>query len=734
MSSRYRPGQEPETRYRNTDHPVWNRVERFIEPFADTDRELLPQTAGAFILYFARQARWPFVALLIIGGLLGFVEAGLFWSVGWLIDILDASSPEALLRDHWQPLLAMGLLLLVVRALVMIGAALIEQQVIVPRFYTLVRWQSFSRVIEQPYSFYQNDFAGRIATKIMQAGESTGDFIVTSLQSFWSFLTFIVLTITILAALDWRMGLVVGFWAVGYGLIIRYLLPLLRRAGKENANERAILNGRMVDVFTNILSVKLFDSGRREHSVVRDSLTNYLGAVTHLTRIITLVRASLAVLNGVMMTSVAALSISAWMAGSLTTGAIAATMGLIFRLNQMSGWMMFNINGLIRAYSTVQDATETISVEPEIRDRPDATALYRSAGHIRFEDVVFRYGKKHGELFDGLDVEIRPGEKVGLVGPSGAGKSTFVNLLLRLFDVEGGRITLDGHDIRDVTQASLREQFGVVSQEPSLMHRSLRDNIAYGRPDATDAEIVAAAARAHAHDFISGVEDPKGRRSGYDAHVGERGIKLSGGQRQRVAIARVMLKDAPVLILDEATSSLDSEIEAAIQENLQDLMEGKTVVAIAHRLSTIAAMDRLIVMDSGRIVETGTHSAACRTRRSLCADCGRASPADSSRWAKRQSDAGEPLAGNPARHVAIILLSSLDNVFRTEISHIRNVAGCRRDALCCAQPRGLRLYRKGSSCERRDYHCRRADTPRFHLRRHGDAGCGRRCCRCMAVY
>jgi ATP-binding cassette subfamily B protein/ATP-binding cassette subfamily B multidrug efflux pump len=281
-------------------------------------------------------------------------------------------------------------------------------------------------------------------------------------------------------------------------------------------------------------------------------------------------------------------------------------MGLVFRLNQMSGWMMFNINGLIRAYSTVQDATETISVEPAIRDKPGAVEIPRSSGHIRFDHVVFHYGKKHGELFNGLTVDIRPGEKVGLVGPSGAGKSTFVNLLLRLFDVEDGRILLDGHDIRDVTQASLREQFGVVSQEPSLMHRSLRDNIAYGRPGASEAEIIEAAKKAHAHDFIIDVEDQKGRR-GYDAHVGERGIKLSGGQRQRVAIARVMLKDAPVLILDEATSALDSDIEAAIQENLQALMTGKTVVAIAHRLSTIAAMDRLIVMDKGEIVETGTH-------------------------------------------------------------------------------------------------------------------------------
>jgi len=607
MSNRYRPGQEPESRYRNMDHPVWNRVERFVEPFSDTDRELLPQTAWGFILYFARQARWPFIILLVVGGLVGGVDAALYWSVGWLIDILDSSSPATLIRDHWHELAGLALLLLVVRAVVMIGAAVIEQQVIVPRFYTMIRWQSFRRVIEQPYTFYQNDFAGRIATKIMQAGESTGDFIVTSLQALWSFLTFVILAGSILTTLDWRMGVVVAVWGFGYAGIIRFLLPRLRRAGRENANERAVLNGRMVDIFTNILSVKLFDSGQREHGGIRDALTNYLSAVTRLTRMITTVRASVALLNGFMMTAVGTLAVLSWTNGAISTGAIAATMGLVFRLNQMSGWMMFNINGLIRAYSTVQDATETISVVPAIRDKPDAIDLPRSSGHLRFEEVVFHYGKKSGELFNGLTVDIQPGEKVGLVGPSGAGKSTFVNLLLRLFDVEDGRILVDGHDIRDVTQASLRDQFGVVSQEPSLMHRSLRDNIAYGRPGASEQQIVEAAKKAHAHEFITGVEDQKGRR-GYDAHVGERGIKLSGGQRQRVAIARVMLKDAPVLILDEATSALDSDIEAAIQENLQGLMTGKTVVAIAHRLSTIAAMDRLIVMDKGRIVEMGKHA------------------------------------------------------------------------------------------------------------------------------
>ncbi len=602
---------DPDPAYRRTDHPVWNRVERFVEPFNDTDREVLPRNAWAFITYFARQARWPFIVLLVIGGLAGAVEAALYWGVGWLIDILDNASPETLLRDHWLELTGMLVLLLVVRALVMVGAAIIEQQVIVPRFYTMVRWQAFRRVIEQPYAFFQDDFAGRIATKIMQAGESVGDFIVTSLQSLWSFLTFIVLTGAVLSALDWRMGVVVAIWGAGYALIVRYLLPRLRAAGKNNANERSVLNGRLVDIFTNILTVKLFDTGEREHGDVKGALGNYLGAVTHLTRMITLVRTAVAVLNGLMMAAVGVLAVQGWMAGTMTTGAIAATMGLVFRLNQMSGWMMFNINGLIRAFSTIQDAVETISVEPAIRDKPDAIALPRTSGRIHFQNVRFNYGKDDVRLFEDLDLAIEPGEKVGLVGPSGAGKSTLIALMLRLFEPEAGRVTIDGTDIADVTQVSLRAQFGVVSQEPSLLHRSLRDNIAYGAHGATQADIEAAARKAKAHEFILDARDPKGR-AGYGAHVGERGIKLSGGQRQRVAIARVMLKDAPILILDEATSALDSEIEAAIQENLAGLMDGKTVIAIAHRLSTIAAMDRLVVVDNGRIVQMGRHDALLR--------------------------------------------------------------------------------------------------------------------------
>ncbi|EHK57455.1 ABC transporter ATP-binding protein [Allomesorhizobium alhagi] len=586
---------------------LWQRFEGAVDPFQDTDREVLPASAWRFILYFARQATGPFALLLIVGGAAGAVDAALYWSVGWLIDLLDNSNPQTLFADHWPELAALLALLLVVRTVVMIASAVVEQQIVVPGFYSMVRWQAFRRVIEQPYDFYQNDFAGRIATKIMQGGEAVGDFIVNILQTMWSFLTFVVLAITILVSVDPMMGLVVALWFAGYASIVYLLLPEMRSAGRATADERSIFNGRLVDAFTNIMAVKLFDSGRREHAYVRDGLERFLRAVMRLTRAVTTVRASVAIINGAMMSAIAAICIYKFTQGGISTGAIAAALGLVFRLNQMSGWMMFNINGLIRNYATVQDATRTISVRPAIRDAPDAKVMPRAMGDIRFENVSFHYGKGGG-IIENLNLHIRPGERVALVGPSGAGKTTIVNLALRLFDVEAGRILIDGQDVRSVTQGSLREQFGVVSQDAMLMHRSIRDNIGYGRAGASQAEVEDAARRSEAHEFIRGVSDPKGRR-GYDAHVGERGVKLSGGQRQRVAIARMMLKDAPILILDEATSALDSEVEAAIQDNLYRLMEGKTVIAIAHRLSTIAALDRLIVLDKGRIVEEGTHDA-----------------------------------------------------------------------------------------------------------------------------
>jgi ABC-type multidrug transport system fused ATPase/permease subunit len=450
---------------------MWRSVEGVIDPFADTDRDVLPRDAWKFILFFARQAKWPFILLLIAGGLSGAVDAALYWALGWVIDVLDASSPATLVADNWPQLLGFLFLILVVRAAVMVGNAVVEQQIVVPNFYQLVRWQAFRRVIEQPYEFYQNDFAGRIATKILQGGESTGDFIVSSLQTLWSFLTFLVLAATILSVLDPLMGVVLAVWLASYLIAAWYLLPPLRAAGRRTADERSVLNGRLVDAFTNIMAVKLYDSGRREHAFVRDGMERYLTAVKRMTRSITSVRAAVAVLNGFMMTAVAVLAIRSWMAGGASTGEIAAALGLVFRLNQMSGYMMFNINGLIRSFATVQDATGTISVKPTIRDAADAETMPRATGDLRFENVSFHYGKTGG-IIDGLDLHIRPGERVALVGPSGAGKTTIVNLALRLFDVEAGRILLDGRDIRALTQGSLREQFGVVSQDPPMAVRA----------------------------------------------------------------------------------------------------------------------------------------------------------------------------------------------------------------------------------------------------------------------
>jgi len=585
--------------------PVWRRLENNIEPFGDAGREVLPREARKFILFFARQAKAPFFLLLIIGGLVGAVDASLYWSLGWLVDTLDAATPADLIRDRFWPLAGLLVLVLVIRSGVLIAAVAVEQQVIVPAFFTRVRWQAFRRVIEQPYAFYQNDFAGRIAAKVMQGSASVGDFIVALLQVFWSFVTFIALTVTILMTLDPLLGLIVAAWLACYLAIAWFLVPGLRDAGRRLADERSVVNGRMVDAFTNIMAVKLFDSGEREHGFVRDGMTRMLAASRRLTRMITTVRSCVAILNGFLVACVGWVAVAGWIDGAITSGSIAAAMGMVLRLTQMSGWIMFSINGLIRNFATVQDATRTISVEPAIRDRISAVDLRTAEGDIRFENVTFRYGGSDG-VIGNFNLHIRAGERVALVGPSGGGKTTIVNLLLRLFDVEGGRISVDGVDIRDVTQSSLRAQFGVVAQDPVLMHRSIRDNIAYGRPGAGDEEVSGAAQAARAHEFIAAIVDPKGR-IGYDAHVGERGVKLSGGQRQRIAIARMMLKNAPILLLDEATSSLDSEVEAAIQDNLYRLMEGKTVIAVAHRLSTIAALDRLIVIDEGGIVEEGGH-------------------------------------------------------------------------------------------------------------------------------
>ncbi|MDY8110517.1 ABC transporter ATP-binding protein [Fulvimarina sp. 2208YS6-2-32] len=567
--------------------------------------EPLPDTANAFIWHFAKQAKWPLIGLLVIGGLTGLIEAVMFTGVGWLIDAMESTEPSQLLAEHFWLIASLFFVTLIGRALVLFAGSVLEEQMIAPSFFNRIRWQSYRRVIEQSYTFFQNDFAGRLAQKVQQGGQATGDFVITILQTFWSFVTFVILTATILGAIDWRMTAVLALWSLGYVWIIRNILPQIRILGRERANANSVWTGRVVDSFTNILSVKLFDSTRKEDAFVKNGFANYVEAVRRLCRALTTIRTAIAVLNGLMMTGVGWVAVIGWQAGSISTGGVAAALGLVLRLNQMSGWMMFNINGLVRNYGTIQDAVATISPRPTLVDKPDAAVLSVRKGGVSFEDITFHYGKGSG-IIEHFNLTIRPGEKVGLVGRSGAGKTTLVNLLLRLYDVESGRITIDGQNISAVTQASLRAAIGVVTQDTGLLHRSIRENIAYGRSDVSDAEIYEAARRANAASFIPTLRDPKGN-AGYKATVGERGIKLSGGQRQRIAIARVLFKDAPILILDEATSALDSEVEAAIQENLNVMMQGKTVIAIAHRLSTIASLDRLIVIDEGRIVEEGRH-------------------------------------------------------------------------------------------------------------------------------
>ncbi|RVC27602.1 ABC transporter ATP-binding protein, partial [Mesorhizobium sp. M7A.F.Ca.CA.004.04.2.1] len=409
----------------------------------------------------------------------------------------------------------------------------------------------------------------------------------------------------IVGSADWRLAAPLGVWLVGYILLLRYFIPRLGKVGEEQANARSIMTGRVVDSYSNIQTVKLFSHARREASFAKDGMSGFLETVYRSMRLVTVLFGSLYILNALLLFSVTAMALWLWLGQAVTIGAVAVVIGLVLRMWGMSQWIMWEMSGLFENIGTVQDGIASISLPRLVEDRPDAKEISVSRGEIRFEDIRFHYGKQKG-VIEGLSLAVKPGEKVGIVGRSGAGKSTLVNLLLRFYDLEAGQILIDGQEIAGVKQDSLRAQIGMVTQDTSLLHRSVRENILYGRPDATDEMLVEAARRAEALDFISGLSDAGGRK-GFDAHVGDRGVKLSGGQRQRIAIARVMLKDAPILILDEATSALDSEAEAAIQENLYKLMQGKTVIAIAHRLSTIAAMDRLVVMDKGRVIEEGSH-------------------------------------------------------------------------------------------------------------------------------
>ncbi|EHS48933.1 ABC transporter related protein [Rhizobium sp. PDO1-076] len=591
-------------------HSVARLFENWLDPFSRSDNLRPPEKTLAFVWFYVSQAKLAFLLMAIFGGSIAVLEAGLFWFVGRLVDVLDTVPKEAgwdgLLAAHGGELAAMALVMLAGRFIVVTIGALVEEQVIVLNFFNLVRWQAYAHVARQSLSFFQNDFAGRIVTKVWSAGQSTGDLLTSLLQVVWFMVIYTISTMALVAQLDWRLSAVIGVWIAIFLVLARLFVPKIRYHARESAEASSMLNGRLVDSYSNIQTLKLFGKERQNDHYIKAGFDRFQDTLRPFARLLTGVRASLAILSGVMIVMVAAISIDLWFSGAITGGGVAFTLGLVLRLNMLLGRMMTQMNSIMRNIGTIQNSAELIARPIDLVDRADATALKVVSPEIRFENVSFHYGRKKG-VIDHLTLTIAPGEKVGIVGRSGAGKSTLVNLLLRFYDVEGGRIVIDGQDIATVTQESLRSQIGMVTQDTALLHRSIRDNIVFGREDASDEQLLKATDRAEALDFIQRLEDQRGRKA-FDAHVGERGVKLSGGQRQRVAIARVMLKDAPILVLDEATSALDSEVEAAIQSNLDKLMQGKTVLAIAHRLSTIAALDRLVVMDKGRIIEQGTHA------------------------------------------------------------------------------------------------------------------------------
>ncbi len=580
-------------------------LERFLKTTEDSPGEPPPPGLMAFYWHFVRQTRGLLIALFAVGSLVAFLDLLIPIFIGKVVELVSSHTPEEVMRDYWPLLVTMAAVQIVIRPLVILSQALVTNQGLAANFQNLIRWQSHWHVVRQGWSFFQNDFAGRIANRIMQTGPSLRESVVASLNAVWYILVYGTSATLLLAQSDWRLTVPVIAWFVAYVLLLRHFVPQMRDRSRAVSEIRSTLTGKVVDSYTNILTVKLFAKPRDEDEFVRETMDEHTVKYHRLLRLMTQFTFTLTAINALMLVSVGGLSITLWSSGDLAVGVVAMALPLAWQIVSMSGWVAGSITTIFEQVGTVQDGIKSIATVRTMRDREAAKALVITTGAITFEDVHFGYGTARGVLH-GIGLAIKPGERVGLVGASGAGKSTMVNLLLRFFDVDSGRILIDGQDIAGVTQESLRAGIAMVTQDTSLLHRSIRENIRYGRPTATDAEIYEAVKRAHALEFIETLEDWQGRK-GFDAQVGERGVKLSGGQRQRIALARVILKNAPILVLDEATSALDSDVEAAIQEQLSSLMVGRTVIAIAHRLSTIAQMDRLIVMDQGRIVEVGSH-------------------------------------------------------------------------------------------------------------------------------
>ncbi|HLF11711.1 MAG TPA: ABC transporter ATP-binding protein, partial [Gammaproteobacteria bacterium] len=519
---------------------------------------------------------------------------------------------QAAIAGEWPVLLGMMGLVLIVRPLAILTDIAIRHNALIPGATSLIRWQSHWHVVRQSLPFFQNDFAGRIANRVMQTGSALRESTMSSIRAVWYIFVYGATAFALMTAADWRLGLPILLWLTGYVLFLRHFVPRLRELSRESSERRSLVMGRVVDSYTNILTLKLFSRLKNEDEYVREAIDAHHGAMRSHMGTLTRFQFCLTALNAALLVGTAAIGITLWAHGLISAGVVATALPLAWQTANAAGWVSWEVTAIFENIGIVQEGMQSIAVPHSGVDRPGARPLDVSRAQIRFENVSFGYGRTDAApVLNQLTLAVQPGERVGIVGRSGAGKSTLVNLLLRFHEPEAGRIVIDDQDLAQVTQESLRAAIGMVTQDTSLLHRSIAANIRYGRPNASDLEVVQAARRAQAYEFIMGLRDWRGR-VGFAAHVGERGVKLSGGQRQRIALARVILKDAPILVLDEATSALDSEVELAIQEQLLDLMQGKTVIAIAHRLSTIARMDRLVVLEAGRIAEEGTHGELLR--------------------------------------------------------------------------------------------------------------------------
>ena len=583
-----------------------------IPATANADVGAPPEGLAAFYWHFIRQTKGWYTAMFGASLAVALLDTVIPLFIGRLVSLMEATDRQAALSAERPMLLWMVALVLVVRPLAILTDVAIRHNALIPGATSLIRWQSHWHVVRQSWPFFQNDFAGRIANRVMQTASSLRESTMSSIRAVWYIGVYGVTAFALMTAADWRLGLPMLAWFVGYVLFLRYFVPQLRDLARVSSEGRSLVIGRVVDSYTNILTVKLFGRLRDEDAYVREAMDGHYGAMRAHLAMITKFQFCLTALNALLLVSTAAIGITLWGQGVVDAGTVATALPLAWQTANAAGWVSWEVTAIFENVGTVQEGMQSIAVPHTGVDRSGAQPLEVLRGEIRFDNLSFAYGRSDAApVVRELNLTIRPGERVGVVGRSGAGKSTLVNLLLRLHDTESGRILIDGQDIAHVTQESLRAAIGMVTQDTSLLHRSIAANIRYGRPGASDVEVMEAARRAQAHEFIVALRDWNGR-AGYAAHVGERGVKLSGGQRQRIALARVILKDAPILVLDEATSALDSEVELAIQEQLQGLMEGKTVIAIAHRLSTIARMDRLVVLEAGRIVEEGTHAELLR--------------------------------------------------------------------------------------------------------------------------